>query len=443
MTEATSSTPQTTPRSSSDTNKHHKMVRPQSLRVRVSRKVLEGDKAGPFRKTPLLRLVRHLIPKKTVTVEALSDIGLSASVFYCPLSTVSELDFDLAKTELTVSRPSRPSEQQRLVFRDSPFELCVAGMHVSNFDKYNLTGAGRNELLMYSMQTDPKSPGDTGEGLPLIHFDHNTDAYDRTERANTFIPIPASKSLVTGSPGSIAEETQPAGTVTGPPNANPKSVNVRFKILELDEPSENAKQAIQGIDNLSGVMGGFSAAAPMLGALTPALAVASEVGKRALDSYAQPDKVMSIDMDFALADRERVQRGRTQPGEYLRYGYYFFLSAPVSGQMYASVLTPQNVRLMLRRTDGRGGFFPLTGVSYLVVRVCEPMHAAPRPRRRPVMLSHARQLEDILSRADSKKERPEDLKKAMKMLGRELGVLMEDSSSESGSESSLPTLLTQ
>lgn len=61
-----------------------------------------------------------------------------------------------------------------------------------------------------------------------------------------------------------------------------------------------------------------------------------------------------------------------------QYGYYFFLRDAVDAQLYAQTeASEQAVRLLLRRAGytwrmahrGEKEFFPLTGVSYVVVRV--------------------------------------------------------------------------
>ncbi len=374
-------------------------------------------------------------------IEPLNVPGLSTKVLYAPEDIPADSEIPFVETSLISGSPDG-----NLVYRDSPFEIRVAGMLVQNFDKYQLRGAGRNELVMYSVQTDPKSSGENGDSLPFIHFDHRSDAYQSIERANTYVPIPASKAYVTGSelkPAHYVSDADKSESGTDERKNDPlKSVNVRFKIIELDTPSETVKQAIAGIDMLGGVMSEFSMVAPALGLLSPALTVAGAVSKHALDSYARPDKVFSMDMDFLLADRKRVENGTAPNGEYLRYGYYFFLNEPMEGKLYASVLTPKNVQLMLRRCDtdhnaprnikgepvASRKFFPLTQVSYLVVRVCEPIYTGER-KRRPIQVAHARQLEDIFSRSKSPED-PEDLKRAIRHLGQQVGFLNSDTESE-------------
>ncbi len=173
------------------------LYRDASLRARVPWEVLEGGSVGPFKKGYLTRMLRHLRPKAAVKIEPLDAPGLSASVLYAPEDIPADSEIPFVETMLIGGTP-----HGKLVYQDSPFEIRVAGMLVKNFDKYyHLRGAGRNELLMYSVQTDPKSSGENGDSLPFIHFDHRSDAYQSIERANTYVPIPASKAYVTGSKG--------------------------------------------------------------------------------------------------------------------------------------------------------------------------------------------------------------------------------------------------
>lgn len=440
--------------------------RDRSLRAKVPRAVLEGGGAGPFRRGTLRRILRGFLPREGVLVEPRHARGLSATVLYASETAPVSDECPFAQTELTSGPPSG-----NLVYSDSEFEIRASGMLVANFDRWVPTGSADNELLLYSVQCDPEAQGtgDNAESLPFIHFDHRSDAYTAIDRPNTFIPVPASKAYVTGSATSPCANRRKkkhshknskhsasgasygtTGSSSTSQKPRPmKSVNVQFKILELDEPSETVKQAISRIDELGGVINSFATTMPALGILSPALSVAGSVSKRALDSYARPDKVISIDMDFLLADRTRVAAGTSPPGEYLRYGYYFFLAQPIEGKLYASILTPKNVQLMLRRDDqGQHGradgeqagrrYFPLTQVSYLVVRVSEPTCAGTARKRRPIQMAHARELEDLFMRSRSTED-PENVKRALKELGQRLGMVESDSDDDDPGEQ--PTLV--
>lgn len=69
-----------------------------------------------------------------------------------------------------------------------------------------------------------------------------------------------------------------------------------------------------------------------------------------------------------------------------KYGYYFFLGKPVDAQLYAQTSTSaQTVPLLLRRADltdlmaskNQREFFPLSGVSYVVIRVTSVPYSTP------------------------------------------------------------------
>jgi len=506
--------------------RQERLYKNPSLRARVPRSVLEGGTAPPFRRRFFTRFGRKFRPNPSVKVEQLEE-GLSSAVLYAPENSRDGTEAHMA-TEF-VSRRPKPGDKD-LVYRDMPFEIRVAGMFVKPFDRISNT----NELLLYSIQTDPSTTGEATQSLPYIHYDFSKDATANTEKANTFLPIPASKSYVLSSPGYRAKSNtrhiptgwtpptkSPAGElencilsnaagqaafVGAPPSlpqgsppshlvASPtllsdmtkkgsasigssggnnnndasmdsqnrvitspkrrrnkststrkpkRSVNVQFRILEMDKPSQTIKDAVNGIEELGGFIGGFSGAAPILGVLSPALSMVSTISKRALDSYAEPDKVISIDMDFLLADRKRVEASTAPPGEYLRYGYYFFLAEPVEGKLYASVRTPKNVQLMLKRTNydekynsrhhktTARKYFPLTNVSYLVVRVSEPTdQGVAKYNRKPIHMNHAHRLEDLFKRSmPNAGGDAEDVRNSLHELGVDLGVI--DSASDDG-----------
>lgn len=86
-------------------------------------------------------------------------------------------------------------------------------------------------------------------------------------------------------------------------------MNVRFNILELDKPSLTTKDAINGISSLTSLL----PAVPLLDTAEPLFKVAASLTKKALHSYARPDKVIVSDMDFMLAVRNRVYNPEATP----------------------------------------------------------------------------------------------------------------------------------
>jgi hypothetical protein len=260
-----------------------------------------------------------------------------------------------------------------LVREDDRFEIRVIGVRAESMDKNTPSAKNTNEVVVYSLECDrdPTTNDLRESGVPRIHFNYKKDSALKT---GVYQEIPFSRSLVFHS-GGLEQVT---------------SVNVRFKIMELGDVDTSVRDSIQGISNLSTQVSSVSIALPYLSVLSPAIRIAGEVGRKALDSYAKPDHVMTIDTGFRIAPRILPKHSR--PGEYLRYGYYFFLSEAVKTKLYASTSAYNQVLLMMRRVSNskRGGlaglvspcmkgqesevgeeteFVPLTKMSYLVVKV--------------------------------------------------------------------------
>ncbi len=425
-----------------------RLYRNPSLRARVPRTILEGGANGPFRRRFLSRTVRRIIPVRPVKVEKWEG-GLAPTRLYAPF--VADEDAPHAETKLLFGSPSL--SDSNLVYSDMPYEVRVAGMMVKSFDLFD----NSNELMLYS--TECANSCQSSTSLPFIHYDYSRDSTVTTEKPNNYVPIPASKSFVTGSSGkksmgstsaessaSLVAKSDDLSTSISEDKARPikrrrYSVNLQFRILEIDEPNDTVQEAVNGIRDLGGIMSSFGTAVPFLGALNPAMAIASSLTQRALDSYAKPDRVMSIDMDLNIANRERVATGKSPPGQYLRYGYYFFLAEPVEGKLYASVRTPGNLILMLKRSDettdrnaqvDARAYFPLIDVSYLVVAVREPTEFK-QTNRRPILMNHAHKLEDLFKSAQPGMDKPSNIQKSLYNLGCQLGVF--DSDSDHGLDS--------
>lgn len=417
----------------------------ETIDIPVKSWILQGNGTAPRKSTRLSAWSKKLGPSRTVRVEC-NPSGLAPIVLYASDQVLTSTRVEPFKT--TESITSRPEyvDKQSIVYRDSPFEIGVVGMSISGQD-FKLGYPDYNEVLMYSMQREPGEQGEEGDALPYIHYDPTQDDKLRGTEPDQFIPIPASKSLFMASDG----DTDPAAGVR-------KSVNCRFKVLELDAVDEMMQMSLAGIEQLGNHVQQYSAAAPALGLLSPAISLASMVSKRALESHAKPDKVIMIDMNFLLAERqlpEMSQDGMTEipfesrSGEYLRYGYYFFLERGVEAKLYASFRTFPNVSLMMKRVDKPGPnekqFFPLTGVSYLVIRVT-PRLSSMRATRRAVRLRHVQKLEQLMKSAllaTVKGYKSEEAKLMIRMLselGEELGIIQREASSEKRDEGLASTL---
>lgn len=89
----------------------------------------------------------------------------------------------------------------------------------------------------------------------------------------------------------------------------------------------------------------------------------------------------------------------------IQYGYYFFLRDKVEAKLYAQTdASSQNVPLLMRRQNytarmaarGEKEFFPLTGVSYVVMKVSPGCTHVPRDRMRALVSENRVRLEHLL-----------------------------------------------
>lgn len=89
-----------------------------------------------------------------------------------------------------------------------------------------------------------------------------------------------------------------------------------------------------------------------------------------------------------------------------QYGYYFFLSKKVDARLYAQTDTSsQSVPLLLRRVGPRADngslgerqFFPMTGISYVAVKVTPGVRPGWKPPTARDKFESLERLEDILN----------------------------------------------
>lgn len=363
-----------------------------NILVQVRRWVLEGNGTALRKGGRLSEIRKKGIGYKTVTVEGNPE-GLAQTCLYASDQMIHSPLVEPYKATEPITSRSEYVDKESVVYRGLPFEIGVVGMCVSSDAFKDESG----DMLMYSMQRDASDTTDESDALPFIHYDPSRDGLG--VQPDQFISIPASRSLFLASDG---KETgfEPR-----------KSVNCRFKILELEKVDEAVQISMAGIEKLGNHVAQYSRATPLLGLLSPALSLASTVSQRALDSHSKLERVVKIDMNFQLAEQRVDQQngaGSTHfehcSGEYLRYGYYFFLDKRVDAKLYASFRTFPNVQLMMKRTDSdRIGanerkYFPLTGVSYVVIRVT-PRMTGTMNSRRPIRMSHVQRLEELMKAA--------------------------------------------
>ncbi|GAB0495115.1 hypothetical protein MMPV_006413 [Pyropia vietnamensis] len=310
--------------------------------------------------------------------------GASYSVLFASEAQVSNEE-PYVPTRRVKVHPPTDAEARSLMVRAAgdPFEVRLAGVQAANHDA-SLPGARKNELVIYSVHKDPT--GMAADGVPLVHYDFST-ARESTA-AGVYFPIPASKSVVAR--GGIATCGGPAAA--GLPRSH---LNIRLVVLEVDDVAA-LKTSVESVENLTGGLAALSSSLGVagVGALGSAMRVAGALSREALDKHAKPDRVLAVDMDFRLPPPPPAPLP-SYSSEFLMRGYYFFLSKPCDAALYAQTNTSDNVRLVARRSEGRG-WAPLTHISYVVVRVSVPYDTAPVG---PVGTGDADRVESLFAQA--------------------------------------------
>lgn len=391
--------------------------------------------------------------RKNVTVEASAD-GVKDFVFYSP---EGDPNFRRATpTEFIKTRSD--TRNSTLVRRTDDFEVSFVGMSVIPQD----TIFGGNDLLLYSVKTSPHGKVDVPDDLekiqehdsisdlrseltdvdqpqapttgyslapddvPFIHYDPVVDGHDVGTEPNSFVSIPASKALY----------IRHVGSKSPPAPIGLASVNMRFLILEIDKVSDGTARAVGSVSQLGKMVKSTSAAVPYLQPLSMAISAATALGKEGLKNYSKPDHVLSKDISFLLAEpleeRDDAANGSTSNintnssvhtadsnggkkrvetyGNFLRYGYYFFLGKKVDAKLYAQTgASSQTVPLLLRRhpyTPEMGlrdekEFFPLTGISYVVIKVSPGCSRKYGRSLKMMQQEHRNRLDNMLQMSDA------------------------------------------
>lgn len=157
----------------------------------------------------------------------------------------------------------------------------------------------------------------------------------------------------------------------------PRKVFIKFCVIETDAEAQAHLQTVSQARDLASMTGVIGTTMPHVRALSGAMNLLTTLGKTGLQEYAKPDHVFSKDVEFRVAAGKGEEKDLQQVDCFLRYGYYFFLSDKVDARLYVQAgCSSQNMGLILRRIrseqevkQGAGEFFPLTGVSYVVVKV--------------------------------------------------------------------------
>lgn len=231
--------------------------------------------------------------------------------------------------------------------------------------------------------------------VPLIHFDPVEDGREQGTTPDTFVPLPASKSLYRQHRQHKSESS---------------TIPVRFCIMEIDKVSPAQEAMIKGIDTAQKLTSATGSVIPYASLVSTAAQVASVLGKEMIRNYAKPDHVMSVDFEFMLANSHIKRNQLPYPQPYLRYGYYFFLAENVDAKLYAQTdSSQQNVSLLLKRHGsswklsfgGQREFFPLSGVAYVVMKVKPGITKKPRNLSLQTANTNRARLEQVLQVSDS------------------------------------------
>lgn len=411
-------------------NSESPMVSPlplnDALSILVYRSDLRGVHQSGLKKDDAFGSRNIFRFRKRVRVAA-APFGLRENVLYAPESPRAG---GLNKTEFV--RVNKENNKN-IVKKGDAFEISFVGMSVKPHDGY---AGNSNELLMYSLtanpeagkgeenrasevtdsvvskdsdQSDAKPPtsnalirsntSPTGvvpssRDLVYVHFDPVVEGHDNGNKPDTFVSIPAGKTLYRR-----FKEGDAAGCAP--------STRARFSIMEIDKVSDVQARSVAGIDQVGSFVSTTAVAVPYLELLTRAFAVASTMGRRGLRRYAKPDHVLSSDYKFMLANSDNDNEDQPTYADYLQYGYYFFLSKPVEAQLYAQTgSSSQRVPLFLKREDALKGrerqYFPLTGVSYLVMKVSKGCYPDPHALDlKNVQTDHRARLENITSMSNA------------------------------------------
>ena len=259
----------------------------------------------------------HRFLKRRVRVEASLD-GVKDFVFYAPEGDPSNRR--ATPTEFVKVRPT--AGDKTIVRRTDTFEISFVGMSVIPEDTiFN----DNNELLLYSLKTSPEALYDidddaeklrendsddlhseltdmeapvapqsgfslSPDDIPFIHYDPVVDGHDVGTKPNSFVPVPASKSLF----------SQHCPNDSKKPINGLSSISLRFNVLEIDRVSDGQARAVGSIGELGKMV--KSTGVPYLQPLSMAVSAASALGKEGLKNYSKPDHVMSKDLLFLLAE---------------------------------------------------------------------------------------------------------------------------------------------
>ncbi|CAN8073356.1 unnamed protein product [Agarophyton chilense] len=346
------------------------------------------------------------------------------------------------------------ADSPNVVHSNDEFEISFIGMNVTPQDTL---ACNENELLLYSLDNDYEIPLSTRtrrhqsersiemengylrqarlnndsralklqnfsslssniasgpsvhvNDLPFIHYDPLRDGRKHGTEPNSYVTIPASMALY----------KQYKRRDEAVDSRYQQNASVRFNLLDLDNINDEQLDATSSITQLGELVEMGAVAVPYAELIANAFQVVAAIGKRGLEKYSTPDLVFSVDIQFRLAEATSTDyqvecdsqtsvsmAAANNIGNYLRYGYYFFLEKSVDVQLYAQTRSSsQYVPLLMRRTDLRGKrrgrndveYFPLTNVSYVVMKVSPGCTQNIEARKTELFAEHKNRLDTVL-----------------------------------------------
>lgn len=301
--------------------------------------------------------------KRRVSVEA-NPYGRSDSVFYAPFRSITADRSASTPTSTEFLTVPPTADTPDLVAQHHDFELAFIGLNVPPQDA---GASNNNELLLFSVSKDSEGslsdlsspsmstnaldmnamaavdippneltqpsvrfskpiksyPTQSNFGIlpsdvPYIHYDPNIDGRNDGATPNTFLPISDSKSIFFQHCGASGSPKIPV-------------VPIRFTVMEIDKVTSAHANAIGQIDKINGHMKQATVATPFAHVISSAVEVANSLGKKGLKRYANPDHIISKDIEFKLvqnvpgvdgpsdeSDGERRSNIPVYSGNYLR-----------------------------------------------------------------------------------------------------------------------------
>lgn len=366
-----------------------------TIPINVSLPELKADAENEIRRRKPTPSILNRLLKRKIRVEALHD-GIKDYLFYAPLG--NPLNKQILPTEFIKIKAC--PENFNFVKRTDDFEITFVGMSVTCQEPIQREDPVDKRYLFYSLKSNPNyhfqnsSHQQDGpcysrlapDDVPYIHYDAVVDnspveeTGETPNSSNRFIRFPPSKSVYHQNNVKDAKK-MPNGLTTVP---------IRISAMHVDELTYDGARAIRSNDNMKRVM--KSTGVPYLRSLSMAAKASSNLSKEGSRGSAKPQLILSKDISFLLSESDEdyyesrssgsgsgmnSTGGRIEYGNFLRYGYYFFLDRKIDAKLYAETDSTSHVSLLLRRcpytkqmrSENEKEFLPLSGVNYICMKV--------------------------------------------------------------------------